>query len=485
MTDIPHGTDPGENPDRLAGLSEKAALWLMIATLAWAPFPLGSARPWAWSLLVLMVALCWLAWLPSALRNPKAIIAALRRGAIPLSLLGAVLAWAVIQASSWTPESWHHPIWQSVRESLGGGRGAISLNPFDTMTETMKLLSCVVMGWLAFNLGQRHDNANRILLALFVIGLIYAIYGIILGALGTSQISLLEGAVSQYGSALSGPFGAKNSFATFCGMSFIIAVGLLVRAGSGEVVARRGPRALLRTAIQFVFGRGLVWIIGALITLYAMIGAGSRGGLVATFLGVAVAFVISLRLAARKRAFWQTILGGLVALAIFLGLLVLNGAPLIMRFDTLMEIGNGNETIELRPAVWASAVRSIKLHPWEGIGLGAYHDAYHLYATQFIPFVVDRAHNDYLEFAAGIGLPAAAAWLLALAFIVGQCARGAFRRQHRQTYCIVAIGVSVLLAVHSAVDFSLQMPAIALMYAVILGIGAAQSVSTRQAAGSN
>jgi hypothetical protein len=44
---------------------------------------------------------------------------------------------------------------------------------------------------------------------------------------------------------------------------------------------------------------------------------------------------------------------------------------------------------------------------------------------------------------------------------------------------MVAVGATVLVALHSLVDFSLQIQAIALSYAMLLGVGVAQSESSR------
>ena len=117
--------------------------------------------------------------------------------------------------------------------------------------------------------------------------------------------------------------------------------------------------------------------------------------------------------------------------------------------------------------------------PWFGLGLGTFQDAYPLYASQVLPFVMDKAHCDYLEFAAGIGLPAAIAWWIAIAWLTLLCLRGVRVRRRNRLYPLVAVAASVLVAVHSSVDFSLQLPAVALLYATILGLGVAQALPTR------
>jgi hypothetical protein len=44
---------------------------------------------------------------------------------------------------------------------------------------------------------------------------------------------------------------------------------------------------------------------------------------------------------------------------------------------------------------------------------------------------------------------------------------------------MTAVGATVLVGFHSIFDFSLQMPAVSVLYAVILGIGIGQSQPSR------
>jgi hypothetical protein len=54
-------------------------------------------------------------------------------------------------------------------------------------------------------------------------------------------------------------------------------------------------------------------------------------------------------------------------------------------------------------------------------------------------------------------------------------------RQENGMIPCVAVSVAFLLGVHSLVDFSLQMQAIAITFMALLGLGVAQSESSRQA----
>jgi O-antigen ligase len=132
--------------------------------------------------------------------------------------------------------------------------------------------------------------------------------------------------------------------------------------------------------------------------------------------------------------------------------------------------------------LWQSALRMIGDAPLLGLGLGTFEPAYPMYADQALPFIMDKVHNDYLEFAAGLGLPAAIAWWAAITWLTALSIRGVFVRRRNRHFSLLAVAATALVAFHSFFDFSLQIPAIALTYAVILAIGVAQSAPTRHAA---
>ena len=168
--------------------------------------------------------------------------------------------------------------------------------------------------------------------------------------------------------------------------------------------------------------------------------------------------------------------GAFAALLPLFFLVVATGDTLGNRINELLDAGMADN---IRFALWASADRMIADAPWLGLGLGTFQDAYPLYATQVFPFVMDKAHCDYLEFAAGIGLPAAIAWWTAVAWLALLCLRGVRVRRRNRVYPLAAMAASVLVGVHSSVDFSLQLPAVSLLYAALMGIGVAQAFPTR------
>ena len=388
-----------------------------------------------------------------------------------------VIFWIWFQSVNIPLASWQNPLWSALPLYVGDPRyRSISIAPFITRTELMKLATYIAAGWLAAAISIRHSSARTIFVAIFTIGVGYSIYGLTLSALGTSQVALLEGELSQYGRDVSGGFVAKNSFATFTGLTLLVGFSLFSQVAQKYVVGHRGWRTYLRTSLQAVLGRGAPWFVGSLVMLAALIGSDSRAGLISALIGILTAYVLAVVIPARRKRQKWPLIGGLTIAGTIVLFFSLSGYNLQSRFENLIETGGAEE---LRPTMWSAAMLGIERQPLTGAGLGTYKEVYPIYADRFLPFIVDRAHNDYLEFTLGVGIPAAIIWLLALLSITLKCAIGAVRRRHRQIYASTAAAASILVGVHSIFDFSLQMPAVSLLYSALLGVGIAQSSTSR------
>jgi O-antigen ligase len=312
--------------------------------------------------------------------------------------------------------------------------------------------------------------------AAIVIGASYALYAIVLKMLGFSQYEMFYSATPVVDPYLSGPFVLHNSYATYAGMASLAALIRLVSFGSASIVATRGLRQWLLTTLYYLLGRGVGFLIAFLLCFSTLVASASRAGFLATLCGLLAALIATAFVAGRRATMRWAVA---VACGLFLliaALIALSGDTLAARLNSLVEAGNADA---LRLVLWSAATRMIKDAPLLGLGLGTFQDAYPLYANQIEPYIMDRAHNDYLEFAAGLGLPAAAAWWAAWAWLAGICARGVAVRRRNQHFAVMAVAASVLIGVHSAFDFSLQIPAVALSYVTFLGIGLAQSQPTQ------
>jgi O-antigen ligase len=88
------------------------------------------------------------------------------------------------------------------------------------------------------------------------------------------------------------------------------------------------------------------------------------------------------------------------------------------------------------------------------------------------------AHNTYLEVFQGLGLLFGSMLVASIALLAQRCVKGAMNRQENEIACIAA-GIAFLVGAHSLVDFSLQIQAVGVTFMALLGVGVAQSQSSR------
>jgi O-antigen ligase len=368
-------------------------------------------------------------------------------------------------------------VWKLANNVLGThASGTISLEPWRTVTEIMKLTTYAMAAWLARVFANRIERANILSNAIIFIGALYALYALILKSMNTSQFDLLYGMHSQF-HYVSGPFVSRDNYATYAGLITLCCGVKLVNAGRSAIAPAKGFRQSTLALLQYLFGAGVFYLAAAALTLSTIIATGSRAGTFATIIAITSLLALSAAIGARQvGAGW---VGG-VGLAILAGIIVLfamNGEFLTTRLNDLATLGWSDKTRQL---LSAAALRMISNAPFLGLGLGTYQNAYPLYSNEMTRFVMDKAHNDYLELAAGWGLAAAAMWWSALIWLLGICARGVYIRRRNRLYPMLAIGASILVGAHSIFDFGLQIPAISLTYAAILGLGVSQAFSTRE-----
>lgn len=460
---------------RMPRLLRGGAIAIFIGTLLWVPFPLGGAIRWAPSVQQFLVAAAWVLWILGTIQTPVIDRRHFRLIIVPAALFGSALVWAMIQICPWVPREWIHPVWTMASDTLRTTiPGVISVNPWRTEAEILNLASYVLAGGLVFAMARRIETAKLLLNAVILIGTIYALYAFALASSGVQQINVLY--TVPYKSALiSGPFMLHNSFATYCGLAALAATGKLFDDGSKAIVAGRGVRRLAETTLQYCLGRGALTFIALIVNFSAVVASASRAGFVATMAGLfALALVALAMTRGRANRVWAGV-GALIAATPIIVILIINGDTLASRIDQLLASDTADA---IRFSLWASARRMIWDAPLLGLGLGTFEDAYPLYATEIYPFVMDKAHCDYLEFAAGIGLPAAILWWTALLWLCGANLRAIFVRHRNRMFSAIALGAAFLVGVHSTVDFSLQLPAVALSFAAILALGSAQCLRT-------
>jgi O-antigen ligase len=124
-----------------------------------------------------------------------------------------------------------------------------------------------------------------------------------------------------------------------------------------------------------------------------------------------------------------------------------------------------------RRDIWGATSRLIKDHPYFGVGLGAYQYAYTRYDPSSGAQRVEQSHNDYLQIVADAGLTGG---LMALVFMILLFVRGFLaaqtRDRRRRAITLGALAGCFAIAVHSFVDFNLQITANAQLFLALAAL---------------
>lgn len=419
--------------------------WLLLAIVALVPAPLGAARPWAAALLGCLLALALVLWALARLRDPMPLRIGLRRLAWPALLYGLVALWGWWQTLPLVPHAWIHPLWFEAAALLGPLPGTISLTPLAGRDAVMQLLAYAAAFFLALQYGRDAGYAWRMIGVIAVSSALYAGYGLFNVLSGLELIGPLE--KWAYRGLVTGMLVNPNHFATLSGFGLLCCLALFSQA------SRRPAR--------------LFW--GSLIALLtvALIFTQSRAGM----FSIACGAILLLAIMARKQHSRLLAHSLVLLLAIgMVGLLALDGD------DTASWLGSADHRLQVQQLT----ILLIAERPWLGTGLGSFQDAFG--AVRMVGMVPNwnAAHNTYLELALELGLPAALTLLGVEAWLVWRCFHGALRRRRHWLICAVAFAASLQLGLHSLLDFSAQIPAVATCWAVLLGLGVAQSWSSRQ-----
>lgn len=446
--------------------------WALIALIAWAPFPFASNRPWSWSFLALAIGVLMILWAYNAIRGWAPAPFGWRQTwpfAAPFLL---ALLWGWLQTASFLPEQWDHPIWQIVADQLGTpvtGRIAVDADRPDIFL--MRLLAYGGVFWLAMQYGRSRANAALAFKALMVVGVAYAAYGLV--AYFIEPPTILWFHKWAYHDNLTSTFVNRNNYATYAGLGLVVTIALTYDQIRRQTVDADGWRSSLASAIEAFLGRPIASMLVIALLVSAILLTESRGGFLSTVCGVS-AVLLALAVAGRASRRRMT-LGGVGVLVLVVIMVWVSGGRTIERLDSVT-----NEVELGRPFVYGLTLDAAADAPITGYGLGSFADVFQAHRPQQLRGRWREAHNSYVELVLDLGYPMAAALFLGLAIAAGYCLRGTFRRRRDNIYPAVAFAATVLVGVHALVDFSLQIPAVAVTYAFILGIGFSQSFGSNE-----
>jgi O-antigen ligase len=453
---------------------ERAMFWTFIAGLAWCPFWFGSHTLLAWGInAVLFPGLVVIYELSLLIRGERHPVAVWQIKA-PATLFGAVVLWIFIQNATWTPAWFHHPIWQMAADALDQPiDGSISVDRELTRLALLRLITAASVFWMALQLCRDASRASLLLRSIAAITCGYSAYGLIAHWLWPGRLLWFEEAFEA--EFVHSTFINPNSFATYAGLGLVALCALILRLYRNEFSDVGGSiRFRIATFIEVTGQRGVALLGGAFVVLVALLLSGSRGGIVATVLGLLVLTALTLRL--RKNQFAEQREAIIVVGVLFMAATFLAFGDVVAGKIALAGFGD-----EGRMAVQTITIRSILDAPVLGYGYGTFKDVFPMFRDQSLSTSSGwhLAHNTSLEALQGLGLVFGSMLVASAGLLVWRCIKGTAARQMNEMLPCAAASGSVLVGVHSLVDFSLQIQAVTLTFMALLGAGVAQSASSR------
>ena len=442
---------------------------LFLAFVLLSPLPFGANRPWAWSLCAILFALCGLVFFMQVLLGKRPIELNIKGIWVSAVLWCIPVIWIFIQTSPFVPDSWAHPFWKLAAEHLKlSVNPMISINADASYTALMRLMSYALVFFLSLQFNRDADKASTTFKALAYAGFAYALYGVIV-QLGNFNTILWFDKWSYLNNVTS-TFVNRNTYGTYAGLSLLAIGPLLFNTFESSLKYGLSSHFGREYFYEQVLIKGWFQLLMAFTIISALLMSQSRGGCLSTL--IAIICLIIVLLASNKIQKKSGLLALVFLMALIAWLLFANSFDvLIKRLDRLdiESVGRANVNGLLNKAAAEPG--------FLGLGYGTFENSFRLYRDETINGFYDKAHNTYFENVFELGWVPAIALFLSIIWMALLCLRGVWVRRKNWIYPALGFASSVLVGSHAFTDFSLQIPAVAYTYALILGVGVAQSTS--------
>jgi hypothetical protein len=349
------------------------------------------------------------------------------------------------------------------------GRALTSPSPYYARADLYAILAAATVYGLTANLLSRSSSRMLIVGVLLAFAIIHVLVCLIQFGIGHNFIVI---PALEKVEATTRPSGLYGGPAYLAGLLEVLGIfGLSIACWS------RSPKAT-RVIAGYL---AVVCYVGVAFT-------GSRAGYLgvsASILAFGLLSLVTLRSGDRYLLWkWGSVGIVVLAFAIWAGSSFLTRSEsLSQRVTAIADVDQG------RLDLWKAAIRQWQLQPWTGTGSGTYR----FYGREFRSDTMQAdpvaAHSDYLHLLAEYGVFGAATFLTFLGihlhrgwrnFVAlgpARAARGGVPLSDRLALNVGALSSVVALAVHSAVDFNMHIPANALLLAFVFGLLANRGVS--------
>jgi O-antigen ligase len=295
-------------------------------------------------------------------------------------------------------------------------------------------------GLLCFLLVQtlrRTWQIRFVAIALSAYGFALALFGLLQGIAANGKLYWIR--APRFGGWIYGPYVNHNHYA-----------GLMEMLAPIPLIIFLSPRT--RREFKMMAGFAAAFMASTIFL------CGSRGGMFAFAVELVILFAIRFKLGETQGAGVK--IGAVVAMAIAL-LVGLGNQELVGRMISIPAEAHTELSGGTRLSIDRDCLRMLAAKPILGWGLGNFSTVYPQFRTFYTNFLIDHAHNDYLELLTETGIAgfAVLTWFLVSVYRAGlKKIRTWPGDLNAQIAMAALVGISGIL-VHSSVDFNLHIPA--------------------------
>lgn len=456
-------------------IADRRVFVALLGLLVYAPLPLASNRTWAIAILVLGVTLifCWgmFHWL----RQWDWLCKRLATFALPIGLFFVFVLISVLQilplpdalVASFSPEAYQV-------QSLAGLQGAMHLSLDVYQSRIMLALTCsyFMVFMMCILIVRDSERINTLATTLVWSGLFQAMLGIILFSFGAHYRIFFNEILHEN---VIGTFVNRNHFAGYMEMTLALGIGLMIAKLGNHRASNPGWKLKIVAALNFMMSSKMRFRLMLVVMVIALVLTRSRMGNTAFFSAMLVVGILTVLISRKNAPATAALILSLVIVDVFVIGTWVGLEKVVSRIHETQLVASDvhtEETIEERTLPAKYSLNLIRDFPLFGTGGGSYYDAFIRYRSSEMTAFFDHAHNDYAEITADMGLIATASMLLLSLSCLFVAIKTIYTRRSSMARGVAfgsAMGI-VAIAIHSWVDFNLQIPANALTFVVVISL---------------
>jgi O-antigen ligase len=426
----------------------------------WIPIPLGSNRPWAWSIMQIMIFSLFIGCVWSQKHLPWL---GLKEYSLPIVLWLFYLTLLILQIlpipatllSDLSPNALF------VQQHSNDGLFYLSVDHGQSQISLLKSVSYFCLFLVTLMLIRDTKTLKALLYTILIAATLQALYGSLEILIGVKHSIIFHLPVKEIST---GSFVYKNHFANYLMLGLCAGIGIMV--ATLQTNRTNNNRDLIRSIVNTLLSSKALVRISLVILVIALVMSKSRMGNTAFFTSMSICGLLALILIKNRNKSLTILIVSMFVIDLFI-------VSAFFGLDKVQErLTQTSLSQETRDEVVIDALPIISDFPFFGTGGGSFYGIFPQYKRAEVHGFYDHAHNDYLQMTIEHGVPAT---LLLAILVLLSLYKALYAMRNRKKSILKGAAFAVSMAtigmlIHMTVDFPLQAPANAGNFVVFLAL---------------